>query len=208
MRFLDISTDTQTIYRLAESERTVFFMLNRAGEITIELTGPGATAHIFALYTGDETTKQTLSLIQRHLAPDTVSSALVKAALGGTASFSYDGAIIIAKNAHRSDASQESRALLLSAEARAHARPSLEILAHDVVCHHAATTAPLSADALYFAESRGLSKVAAYKLLIQGFFQEALERMEALNIDTLPIRKQLPSSGVSYSSELENIYTL
>lgn len=191
MRYQDISTDTETVYRLAEKEETVFFMLNRTGQITIELAGPGATAHIFALYTDVGEAKQSLSLTQKHLAPDTVSSALVKSALDGTSTFSYDGAIRIVKDAHRSDASQESRALLLSPAARAQARPALEILAHDVKCHHAATTAPLSTEALYFAESRGLSRTDATTLLIRGFFQEALERMEKLGIETASARGKM-----------------
>jgi Fe-S cluster assembly protein SufD len=194
MIFHDISQDTQALYRLDENEQVVFFILNRTGEITFELIGPGAAAHIFAIYSGSGISKQSLHLIQKHLAPDTTSSALVKAALAGKASFSYDGAIVITRDAHRSDASQESRALLLSPEARVQARPALEILAHDVKCHHAATTAPLNEETLYFVRSRGLSRPEAEKLLVQGFFQEALERMKTLNIDTSLLREKILSS--------------
>ena len=182
MRFQDISQDTKTLYRLTDREPVIFFILNRTGKIVIELAHPKAAAHIFALYTGSHTTKQSLNLTQRHIAPDTVSSALIKVALSDTAAFSYDGVITIAADAHRSDASQESRALLLSPDARVQSRPSLEIHAHDVICHHAATTAPLNAEALFFAESRGLSKKNARTLLVQGFFQEGLERMEKLGM--------------------------
>lgn len=191
MRYQDISHDTEVLYRLSEGEQVVFFILNRTGNITIELAGPGAMAHVFALYTGDGETKQSLGLTQKHLAPDTISSALVKAALDGKSQFTYDGAIVITPDAHRSDASQESRGLLLSPEARAHAKPSLEILAHDVKCHHAATTSPPSEDALYFAESRGLSKGSARKLIVQGFFHEALERMETFGVDAAPAREKI-----------------
>jgi Fe-S cluster assembly protein SufD len=193
MQYRDISTETESLYRLAAEEETVFFMLNRSGAITIELTGPGAKAHVFAFYTGDGATKQTLSLMQQHLAPDTVSSALVKTALDGKSSFSYDGAIGIAKNAHRSQATQESRILLLSPDARAYARPALEILAHDVVCHHAATTSPVNDEALFFARSRGLSGDTARQLLVQGFFQAALEQMETLGIASDGIARRIPS---------------
>lgn len=178
MEYRDISTDTQSHYRLVAQDQVVFFILNRSGDITIELTGPGAVAHIFALYTGRDVESPSLTLTQRHLAPETTSSALVKAALAGTSAFTYSGIIRISPNAHRSNATQESRNLLLSSGARAQAQPSLEILAHDVACHHAATTAPLTNEALFFAQSRGLSEAAARTLLIRGFFQEALERMK------------------------------
>ena len=201
MHFQDISTDLEEVYRLKANERVVFFILNRTGEITIELAGPGAVAHIFAFYSGAHDSKQALTLVQKHLAPDTVSSALVKTTLDGKSSFHYDGTIRIDKLAHRSDASQESRALILSPDARAYARPALEILAHDVRCHHAATTAPLSEEALFFAQSRGLSRQSAHGLLIHGFFQEALEQMEKLGIETTLAQEKLLSFGFSNSRE-------
>lgn len=191
MHYHDISNDTKTLYQLNTNEEGVFFMLNRSGEITFELAGPGATAHVFSFTIGNGESKQTLTLTQKHLAPDTVSSAVVKGALSGQATFTYDGVISIAKDAHRSDASQESRTLLLSKEARAYARPALEILAHDVKCHHAATTSPLNEEALFFAKSRGLSEVVARSLLVQGFFQEALEQMGKLGVDAKHVREQL-----------------
>lgn len=193
MHYQDISTDTKTLYRLEANEQTVFFMLNRSGRITIELAGPGAAAHVFALYAGSQDSKQSLDLTQRHLAPDTVSSALVKAALAEHASFDYDGAIVIAPDAHRSDASQESRSLLLSPMARAKARPALEILAHDVACRHAATTSPLGNEALFFAASRGLSASAAKDLLVHGFFRDAIGRMEKFGIDTALTEEKIGS---------------
>lgn len=193
MQYRNISNDRASHYRLDTNEKAVFFMLNRTGEITVELAGPGATAHVFALYTEDELMERSLRLVQKHLAPNTVSSALVKTALDGKATFSYDGAIEIAKNAHRSKASQESRALILSPDARAYVRPALEILAHDVACHHAATTSPVNDEALYFARSRGLSMDAARRLLVRGFFQEALERMEALGVASADLRSRMPS---------------
>lgn len=180
MQYRDISTDTNSIYRLKEQEQVVFFLFNRSGDITIELAAPGATAHVFAFYSRKRAWKQSLTLTQKHLAPDTVSSALVKAALGEASSFSYHGTILIEKAAHRSEANQESRALLLSPEARAEARPTLEILAHDVKCHHAATTAPLNPESLYFAKSRGLTETQAEELFTKGFFNEAVERMNDL----------------------------
>lgn len=193
MQYRDISNDTAPLYCLTANEKVVFFMLNRTGEIVIELAGPGATAHVFALYTDDGAAKRSLSLIQRHLTPDTVSSALVKAVLDGQDSFQYHGAIHITREAHHSDASQESRALLLSPDARVFARPALEILAHDVVCHHAATASPLNDEALFFVQSRGLSQDAAQRLLVRGFFEEALERMEALDVSGIDARNRLAS---------------
>lgn len=183
MNFKDISHDTEATYRLTENESTVFFMLNRTGELTFELAGAGAMAHIFAFFTGRDEEQKYLNLIQKHLAPDTTSSALVKAVLDDRAEFSYDGTIWIAQGANGSDATQESRSLLLSEGAAAHTKPALEILADDVSCHHAATVSPLNESMLLYAKSRGLSDSQATELLVRGFFQEATEKIVALGIE-------------------------
>ncbi len=62
MHYQDISTDTETLYRLNENEQGVFFMFNRTGKVIIELAGPRAAAHVFAFYTGARESKQSLVL--------------------------------------------------------------------------------------------------------------------------------------------------
>lgn len=187
MKFINITNDTQSTYRLEKGERCVFFMQNRSGELTFELAGTGAEAHVFAFFFGRGNDQATLRITQKHSAPDTVSSALVKSALSDKAEFTYEGLIRIEKSAHGADASQESRALLLSPQARAFAKPALEILADDVSCRHAATTSPLNPEALFFAASRGLSPEQARELLVQGFFNDALEKMENLGVEKLKL---------------------
>lgn len=194
MRFVDISTDTKNAYALDKNEKCVFYMLNRSGELTFELSGTGAKAHIFAFFMGQGDDQATLRITQRHLAPDTVSSALVKSVLSDGSSFTYEGLIRIAKQARRSDASQESRSLLLSRNARAFAKPALEILADDVRCRHAATTSSLDKEQLFFAASRGLSEEQAKRLLVDGFLNEAIEKMERIMNTELGIKKKFKTN--------------
>lgn len=180
MRFIDISTDTKSLYTLTENEQVVFFLWNRDGEITFELRGTGAEAHVFAFFTGKNDDQKILTINQKHLSPRTTSHVLVKSILDNTATLSYRGTIHIAKDAPLSDASQENRNLLLSEEARVSSEPTLEILNNDVRCHHAATTSPLSQEQLFFAETRGLSRNQAEELLIRGFLQSSIEELGKL----------------------------
>ncbi|OGI14518.1 MAG: hypothetical protein A3E38_01885 [Candidatus Moranbacteria bacterium RIFCSPHIGHO2_12_FULL_54_9] len=191
MIFKDITTDTENTYTLKENERCLFFMLNRSGEIRFELAGSGAEAHIFAFFIGKGADAATLKTSQIHSAPRTLSQALIKSVLFDAAVFTYDGLIHIEKNAPQTDASQESRALLLSPRAQAFAKPTLEILANDVKCRHAATVSPLDAEQLFFAQSRGLSHQQAEQLLIRGFFKDALEKMADLGADTSEISRNI-----------------
>lgn len=191
MKFLDITNDTKNTYTLKENEKCVFSMLNRSGAITFELAGRGAEAYIFAFFVGRGDAKGMLAITQRHIAPETTSHALAKSVLFDASEYAYEGLIAIGKQADRSDASQESRTLLLSPLAQASSKPSLEILANDVLCRHAATASPLNAEALFFAESRGLSRAQAEHLLIQGFINEAVEKIERLGVDTATVRESL-----------------
>lgn len=191
MVFKDITNEKQSLYHLGTNEQCVFFMLNRSGDITFELAGTGAKAHIFSFFIGRNTDKAMLNLIQNHLAEGTTSHALIKSVLFNEAQCTYTGLIHIDKKALESDASQESRAILLSPDAKVTMKPTLEILADAVHCHHAATASPLSKESLFFTRSRGLSEKQSEDLLIHGFFNEALERMEKLGVETTTISKEI-----------------
>ena len=178
--FLDITDDTKQTYRLKENEQAVFFMLNRSGTLTFELSGNGATAHVFAFFIGTKQEEGALVISQQHLAPRTTSRVLVKSVLHDESRFSYRGTLHIAPTAALSDASQENRNLLLSPLAKAFSEPSLEILTDDVRCRHAATTSSLNQEALFFAQARGLTPLAAQTLLIDGFLFSSAETLGSL----------------------------
>lgn len=180
MKFIDISKDKKTLYTLQTNERVVFFMLNRNGKITFELAGTGAEAHIFSFFIGKKNNKGTLDITQKHSAPRTISRAIVKSVLFDESEYNFTGLIAIKKQAEQSDASQEIRSLLLSPLTSASAKPSLEILASDVKCKHSATASNLNPEALFFAQSRGLSEKQAAMLLVNGFFNDAIEKMKIL----------------------------
>lgn len=193
MHFRDISNDNATLYRLKKNEKAVFFMLNRSGDITFELSGKNAEAHVFAFFAGSDLGKKDLILSQRHLARETTSSACVKSALSGQSEVTCESNIFIAAAASLSNASFENRSLLLSPNAAAYSQPALEILAHDVQCHHAATATPLNPEALFFVTSRGLSPASAQKLLVHGFFQETLKQLEKLSGEAPHIEEKVTS---------------
>ena len=180
----DISTETESLYTLAENEKAVFFLLNRSGDITFDLSGPGSAAHIFAFFLGKDTDKETLRITQKHSARNTTSHASVKTALFGQSEFTYEGMIHIEKSGRGSKASQEGRALLASPDTKAFFRPSLEILPEDVECRHAATVSPLNQEAIYFLKSRGLTEQQAKRILIEGFFKYDIEKIESLGVST------------------------
>ncbi|NTV55400.1 MAG: SufD family Fe-S cluster assembly protein [Candidatus Moranbacteria bacterium] len=180
MKVIDITNDKEALYRLGENERVVFLMENRDGEIIFELAGSGSAAHVFALYNGTEGNRFTPRIIQRHLAPGTVSSSTVRARLDGSSSLRFRGLVEIDRGATRSDARQNIRVLLLSPDSSASAVPELEIDTDEVSCTHAAAIAPPDVEQLSYLATRGISPDQATALIAEGFFKDTLEKIEIL----------------------------
>jgi Fe-S cluster assembly protein SufD len=115
--------------------------------------------------------------LQGHRATDTHSDLLFKSALDGHAHSLYTGVIVIEKGAQRSDAYQANRNLLLAEGARADTEPKLEIEADDVRCTHGATVGPIDAEQLFYLASRGIDRDTAARLIVEGFFQDVLDKV-------------------------------
>ena len=56
--------------------------------------------------------------------------------------------------------------------------PQLEIYADDVKCAHGSTTGAIDKEALFYMQSRGISKEDASSLLIRGFASELLNEIQ------------------------------
>jgi Fe-S cluster assembly protein SufD len=112
-----------------------------------------------------------------HAAPFGVSRQLYKSIVKDQAHGVFQGKIIVAEDAQKTDGRQLSRALLLSDQAEMDAKPELEIYADDVQCSHGCTVGDLDADALFYMRSRGLSEDAARALLLRAFIDEVIDEM-------------------------------
>jgi Fe-S cluster assembly protein SufD len=116
--------------------------------------------------------------LQSHQAPNTGSNLLYKNALLDRARTIFSGLIIVDPEAQKTDAYQSNRNLLLSDEAESNALPGLEIQANDVRCTHGATSGHVDAEQMFYLETRGIAPAAARQLLVFGFFEEVLAKLE------------------------------
>lgn len=66
---------------------------------------------------------------------------------------------------------------MLSDGAKANSVPNLEILCNDVICGHGSSVGPLENEPLYYLMSRGISRARAERVLVRGFFEEAIRRL-------------------------------
>ena len=112
---------------------------------------------------------------QHHVAPRTLSDMKSRSVLLDKAQSSSTGLIHIEEDARFCEAYQISRNLMLSQTAQATAIPELEIENNDVVCSHGAATGTLDPMQMFYLQSRGLSKGAATRLIVEGNLDEMLQ---------------------------------
>lgn len=144
----------------------------------MRLTGPGADVHMYSLAVARHDQEFDQRTLQIHEAPNTTSDLLYKNALREKSRTLFSGLIKVERDAQQTDAYQTNRNLLLSSDAEANSLPGLEIEANDVKCSHGATTAQIAPEELFYLYSRGIDKPTAYELLVFGFFEEVLTKLE------------------------------
>ncbi len=150
------------------------------GKVRIQndLAGAGATSRVTGAYFADGTQHLDYDTFQEHIAPSTTSDFAFKGALRDTARTVWRGMIRVEEGAQQTNAYQENRNLLLSKTAHADSIPGLEIMANDVRCTHGATLGQVDRDQLFYLMTRGLPRADAERLIVRGFFQDVLDRVE------------------------------
>ena len=143
-----------------------------------DLAGQGATSRVTGAYFADGEQHLDYDTFQEHMAPNTTSDFAFKGALRDEATAVWRGMIRVEKEAQKTNAYQENRNLMLSEKAHADSIPGLEILANDVRCTHGATLGQVDREQLFYLMSRGLSRAEAERIIVRGFFQDILDRIE------------------------------
>ena len=72
--------------------------------------------------------------------------------------------------------------MILNDNSEFDAKPELEIYADDVKCSHGSTSGSLDHDSIHYLKSRGIPEEEALKMLINGFLNEILEKLNDLKI--------------------------
>ncbi len=142
------------------------------------LVGEGARSDMLAVSVANNSQEFDARTLQDHLSPHTTSDLLYKNALNDRARNTFGGLIRVEPHAHFTDAYQTVRNLLLSDDAEANSMPGLEILADNVKCSHGATSGQLSENEMFYLLSRGIPAPVAKQLLVSGFLNEVVDRLD------------------------------
>ena len=146
-------------------------------EVNAVLDGEGAECTLNGLYVLEGKQHVDNHTLIDHARPNGTSRELYKGVLDGRSRGVFDGTIVVRPDAQKSDARQVNRNLLLSEDALADSKPTLQIHADDVKCSHAATIGQIEEEALFYLRSRALSEETARSLLIRAFIADVLGRI-------------------------------
>jgi Fe-S cluster assembly protein SufD len=164
-------------------------------DVALTIGGAVVRNQLFVRFAGEDArlTANSATLIRRrqhvdttlvidHAVPGGFSRELNKAVLDDESRGVFQGKIIVAPGAQKTDGKMMSQALLLSERAEADHKPELEIFADNVQCGHGATAGALDQDLLFYVKARGLPQKEAEALLIGAFVGEAFETIEQQDI--------------------------
>lgn len=155
-------------------------------DVNVLLAGEGGDCTLNGLYLADGSRLVDIHTFIDHAQAHCGSHELYKGILDGRARAVFNGKILVRPDAQKTDAKQTNKTLLLSDDAQINTKPQLEIFANDVKCTHGATVGQLSADALFYVQSRGIDRRAAMQMLIRAFAADITGRVK---ID--PLREHL-----------------
>lgn len=167
--------------------------------INVSLNGSEANLSLNGLGLADKTQNVLNTTKITHNTPNSTSKELFKYILDDNSYGEFLGLIKVVPGADKTIALQTNRNICLSKEARIKTLPQLEIYADDVKCNHGATVGQLDETALFYMQSRGLSKKDAKLLLMYAFVHDVLDNVSIPALkDRLQIliekrlRKELP----------------
>ena len=89
----------------------------------------------------------------------------------------FNGKIMVRPDAQKINAFQANNNLLLSDDSSINSKPQLEIYADDVKCSHGCTIGQLDEDAIFYMNTRGISKEDAKAILTYAFASDALNKI-------------------------------
>jgi len=118
----------------------------------------------------------------QHWVPHCTTSEVFRGIIADSAQAVFNGRIYIHPNAQKTLAELSNKNLLTSNKAEINTKPELEIYADDVKCAHGATVSQLNETALYYLQSRGVSRTEAEVMMSFGFINELLQQIQEVAV--------------------------
>jgi len=178
--------NTNTTKQLSNSTLQSCIISFNGGKIRnnvhVDLNGEGADTQVYGLYLMDKKQHIDNQLKINHNVPNCNSDEKFKGILDDEATAVFNGHVLVAPKAQKTNAYQNNSNIILTDKAKINTMPFLEIYADDVKCSHGTSTGQLDQDAMFYMQQRGIKKEEARMLLMYAF---AAEISNHINIEPL-----------------------
>jgi Fe-S cluster assembly protein SufD len=146
---------------------------------SVEYHGRGGDAELVGVYFADAGQHLEHRLFVDHEVPDCRSDVIYKGALQGESAHTvWIGDVLIRAAATGTRTYELNRNLVLTEGARADSVPNLEIETGEIAgAGHASATGRFDDEQLFYLMSRGVPEAVARRLVVRGFFAEAINRI-------------------------------
>ncbi len=158
---------------------------------SVYLVGEGARGEMLSIALAGSGQVQDAGAKMVHLAPHTTSRVISKSICKDGGRTSYRGLVSVSPNAVGSKVYVSCDAMLIDGQSRSDTYPKMDVRCSDVEVQHEATVERLGEEKLFYLMSRGISKVDAEGLLVNGFIA--------------PVTREIP---LEYSIELNKLINL
>jgi Fe-S cluster assembly scaffold protein SufB len=170
----------KNIILIAERNSTILYeaLLKDAAhtkKITTCAHGEGADIQVRIGVIAKNEEHHTIETKQLHEAPHSMSNLIIKSIGYDHSYVEYTGMIAIDNNACKTEAHQQHKALLLNPQARAYARPSIEVEVDDVQCGHGSAIGQLDQEQLFYLHARGIADKRSKDVLLYAFMRDLFQ---------------------------------
>jgi len=146
-------------------------------EVNVALTESGADAELYGLYVLGGRMHAANYTCLNHQSAHATSNEVYKGIISDSASAVFNGNIMVANDAQKTNASLSNKNILLSPSASVDTKPQLEIFADDVKCAHGTTVGQLDDKAIFYLQSRGISELDAKQMLVKAFASDVIDNV-------------------------------
>lgn len=204
----DLSTRRVEVRRDA---RVKWVPIHLGGRLTkqrldIVTAGPGSDMRHTGMYFTERNEHLDLFTSDLHEAGHTTGDTVWKGALTGDSRASYEGLIHIVPKAPEVDTYLQTHQILLSPNAKGDAIPSLIVEVDNVKASHGGTVGELDPEQIFYMMTRGLSRVEATRVLVEGYFEEVVQRLEDPGLEEL-VRRRIAEKLLAAEDQVREFIT-
>jgi Fe-S cluster assembly protein SufD len=175
---------------VARDARCKWIPIHLGGRLTkqrldIVTMDPGSDMRFGGMYFTEGSEHLDLFSTDLHEAGHTTGDTVWKGALTGESRASYEGLIQIVRGAQETHTYLQTHTLMLSPKAKGDAIPSLIVETDNVSASHGGTVGEIDEEQVFYMQTRGISRTDAVRILVEGYFEEIVQRLEDPGLEEL-----------------------